>query len=294
MDIAFVILHYMTDEDTISCINSIVGKVDTDDYMIIVVDNASHNGSVERIREATLNDPHVMLKENQTNLGFARGLNSGIEEARKENARFVACINNDTLLISNNIVATLEHKYKENSPAIIGPMIVSGDNICDINPIRNNFRSLEEADRVIKKDQMKFRLSQFHLIPLYNSFVKFKNRNKKHVVRHEFLTDKIDYQLHGCFLIFTPSYFTKFDGFDPRTFLYGEESILYLHTLKNGLHTLYTPEIVIYHKEDSSTHKALPNSNDRVRITCKSAVESVSLYKEIYREYEKKEKAGQI
>ena len=62
MDIAFAILHYMTDEDTIACINSIVDKVDTDDYMIIVVDNASNIGSVERIKDGTANNPsHLRL-----------------------------------------------------------------------------------------------------------------------------------------------------------------------------------------------------------------------------------------
>lgn len=292
MDIAFVILHYMTDEDTIACIDSITDKIDTDDYIVVVVDNASNNGSIERIEENTKENNHVRIVKNTENLGFARGLNSGIDVARQLGARFIACINNDVMLMSTNIVQVLEKKYKQYGFAILGPMMITGDNYCDVNPVRNTFRSLEECDQMLKKEERIVKIAEMHLIPVYNFFKRINNIRHKRIPKTLFLNDQVDYLLHGAFLIFSPVYFTVFDGFDSRTFLYGEESILYLHTLKNGLHTLYTPEIVIYHKEDSSTNKALPNSNERTKFIYKTGLDSVRLYKEIYLQYIKRESEG--
>ena len=47
MNYCFVILHYKTEKDTIECINSI--KKLSGNYSIVVVDNASNNGSIEAV-----------------------------------------------------------------------------------------------------------------------------------------------------------------------------------------------------------------------------------------------------
>lgn len=61
-------------------------------------------------------------------------------------------------------------------------------------------------------------------------------------------------ELHGCFWVFTPNYISKFDGINSKTFLYNEEPLLFLRCIKYNLKTVYLPELVVFHKEDSSTN----------------------------------------
>ena len=87
--LAFVILNYNTYEETTACIHSINDKIDTQDYRIIVVDNASTDNSLERLKEtfscqsgAEVPVEKIELLCNKENLGFARGNNTGIRYAR--------------------------------------------------------------------------------------------------------------------------------------------------------------------------------------------------------------------
>ena len=56
---------------------------------------------------------------------------------------------------------------------------------------------------------------------------------------------------------------------------------MYLSVLRAGLHTLYTPDICIYHKENSSTDAAMTNSAEKAKFVCKHSVKSLKIYLEI-------------
>jgi GT2 family glycosyltransferase len=64
-------------------------------FRILVVDNGSTDGSVQRIHERFA---HVEQIENGRNLGFAAGANAGIRYALRRGADYVFLINNDTLV----------------------------------------------------------------------------------------------------------------------------------------------------------------------------------------------------
>jgi len=87
-----VILNWNGKEDTLECLRS-VQAVDYPRYQILVVDNASSDGSAEAIRAAF---PGVALIVNESNLGFAAGNNVGIEHALEEGADYIFLLNNDT------------------------------------------------------------------------------------------------------------------------------------------------------------------------------------------------------
>src|SRR6476469_6619507 len=61
-------------------------------FEIIVVDNASGDGSVERLRQR---HPEVRVIASDVNLGFGRGNNLGVEHAR---GAFLALVNPDVVL----------------------------------------------------------------------------------------------------------------------------------------------------------------------------------------------------
>ena len=88
-----VVLNYNGWPDTVACIESLL-KQDYGAFAIVVVDNASTDGSVERIRSAF---PQLLLIESPDNDGFSAGNNLGIRHALAQGAEFIWLLNNDTV-----------------------------------------------------------------------------------------------------------------------------------------------------------------------------------------------------
>src|ERR1043165_2360638 len=86
-----VVVNYRGGEDTITCLRSLRDDLDypADRLQVICVDNASGDGSAERIKAAV---PGVELVESKTNTGFAGGCNLGVKHAK---GSVVALLNND-------------------------------------------------------------------------------------------------------------------------------------------------------------------------------------------------------
>jgi GT2 family glycosyltransferase/glycosyltransferase involved in cell wall biosynthesis len=88
--VSVVIVNYRGAQDTVRCISELRGlDWPIDQLEIIVVDNASGDGSAERIAEAA---PDVTLVRSSTNTGFAGGCNLAVRHARGE---YLALINSD-------------------------------------------------------------------------------------------------------------------------------------------------------------------------------------------------------
>ena len=107
-----IILNWNGKEDTLECLRS-VQEVDYPRYQILVVDNASDDGSPEAIRAAF---PVVELIVNESNLGFAAGNNVGIEYALQRGADYVFLLNNDTIV--DRMVLTELVKACEADPTV--------------------------------------------------------------------------------------------------------------------------------------------------------------------------------
>ena len=92
-DLSIVIVNYNTASFTAQCLDSVSEYPPTCSCEIVVVDNASHDDSVERL-EAQY--PHIKLIRSSENIGIAGGNNLGI---RASSGRFVLLLNNDTLVL---------------------------------------------------------------------------------------------------------------------------------------------------------------------------------------------------
>jgi GT2 family glycosyltransferase len=92
-----LILNWKKYQDTLDCLSSLM-KADLSGADILVIDNASRNGSVQNIK-ATF--PHIPLIENIENLGFAGGNNVGIRYAIERQYEFVMLLNSDTTVDRN-------------------------------------------------------------------------------------------------------------------------------------------------------------------------------------------------
>ena len=282
MDIVFVILHYKTYNDTEDCVESIKNKIDSTSYHIIIVDNFSNNGSLEKLKDKYKNDNDITILCNTENLGFAKGLNTGIYYARKNyETKYIAVINNDVILISDDFIHRLDTKMNEYNFSLCGPMIITKDGSCTTNPIRNTIRSKDEVEKCIKKYKKLYKLCRIKLFNIYRIMKKTKK-----VKKECYLSDQINYKLHGSFWVFSERFFDDFKGLDEDTFLYGEEDILYLHLMKHNHITLYTPSIIIYHKEDAATNEAIPNNSQKMQFVCKNCINSLNIYLKLLEKYE--------
>ena len=126
MDIVFVMLHYIVLEETCRSIHYIKQNIDTDNYKIIVVDNASPNDSYLALQEKYNEDDKLVLIRNGENLGFARGNNVGFYYAKKEfSPQFIVMLNNDVYLLDKQLYHKLSGEFSDTPFAVAGPLIIS-------------------------------------------------------------------------------------------------------------------------------------------------------------------------
>lgn len=87
-----IVLNYNGRRWIEACVDALSGTR-YDNYRVLVVDNASDDGSVEFLQSRY---PQVRVLVNQRNLGFSDGNNVGINEALANGADYVVLLNPDT------------------------------------------------------------------------------------------------------------------------------------------------------------------------------------------------------
>lgn len=96
-DLGVVIVNYNAGDHLARCLDSVFASTGECSLEVVVVDNASRDGSARRGAES---HPQVLLLENPDNLGFARAANQGI---RSTSAPFVLLLNPDAEMISGTL-----------------------------------------------------------------------------------------------------------------------------------------------------------------------------------------------
>lgn len=94
-------------------------------YDVIVVDNASTDGSPDFIKE---NYPQIILLENETNTGGSGGFDRGIRFTIKEEYEYVVLLDNDTLLEVNTIINLYTYIKNNSIVGAVGSKICTMDN----------------------------------------------------------------------------------------------------------------------------------------------------------------------
>ena len=107
--VAIIILTYNGNDDTIECLNS-VKKINYDNYKIVVVDNASTDGTVEALKKEF---PKLKVIETGANLGYTGGNNAGVDYAMKKEFDYALILNNDTT-VDKNLVQEMVKTYENN------------------------------------------------------------------------------------------------------------------------------------------------------------------------------------
>lgn len=119
--IAVIVLTYNGIADTLACLQSLAQMVYPGAcYDVVVVDNASTDGTPAQVRAAF---PNTIVIENKANLGFAAGNNVGLRYAQTHGYDYALLLNNDTEVAPDLLDRLVEAAESDERIAAVGPII---------------------------------------------------------------------------------------------------------------------------------------------------------------------------
>ena len=110
LDLSIVIVNFNTKAITLACLESLYQYTAGLDFEVIVVDNASTDGSVQELNKFGAKHPAFKLILSSENRGFGVGNNLGAKEAK---GKYLLFINSDTLLTENNLPFCIRQMQKD-------------------------------------------------------------------------------------------------------------------------------------------------------------------------------------
>jgi N-acetylglucosaminyl-diphospho-decaprenol L-rhamnosyltransferase len=121
LDLSIIILNWNTRDLLAQCLKSLYDTMSNLDFEIIVVDNASTDGSAEMVRREF---PQVRLIQNAENVGFARANNQAI---RVSQGRCVLLFNSDAIATPGAIHSLVGLADAEPRAGIVGAQLLNLD-----------------------------------------------------------------------------------------------------------------------------------------------------------------------
>lgn len=122
MDLSVVIVSYNTRELLRGCLDSVLADLDSRvKHEVIVVDNASADGSAAMIRDSF---PQVRLLANSQNRGFAASSNQAIQ---KSSGQYVVLLNPDTLVRKGALESLMALLEERRDAGVVGPKLLFPD-----------------------------------------------------------------------------------------------------------------------------------------------------------------------
>ncbi len=208
-----------------NCLRSIFEATSLVECEVIVSDNGSTDGSIERIRTQF---PAVHVIENRANLGFAKGNNVGIRESRGE---YILILNPDTIVHPGSLDRWIEFASLHPEAGAFGCRVLNPDGTYQgpARPFPTVGRSLIAALGLRQLE----RLGRAFQSDIYQSWKGDSER-------------EIDWQ-SGCCVLFRGDLLKKLEGFDERFFYHYEEVDLCHRVWEAGYSIRFTPEVTITH-----------------------------------------------
>ena len=223
-----VIVNYNTHEELRACLGSL-----SHSYPVVVVDNASTDGSAEMVRRES---PHVHLLESAKNLGYGGGANLGISAT---DSAYVLLLNSDTLVPEGAVERLCACLSSQPRAAVSGPQLLLLDGRPQVScfPFPGTLAWLIENKPLstIAKRLPWLRRSAISLFPPAASAA-------------------VPWVL-GAALLLRRTALDQVGGFDENFFMYYEEVDLSRRLARAGWSTWFVPEAEIYHLGGASTSK---------------------------------------
>ena len=236
VDVSAVVLSWNDRLHLKTCLESLEQTNDGKRLEVIVVDNASSDGSAEMVRSVF---PGVRLIQNHENLGFAKGNNIGIKAS---SGRYVCLLNSDIKLFEGCLRGLLDYMERNPDIGILGPKILNADlthqSSCRTYPgLWNNFCSAVGLANVFKH------------VKVFSGEHMFYFRGDR-VVDVDVLV--------GCLWLVRQEAIKQFGLLDERFFMYAEDVDWCRRCWRAGWRVVFFPDAQAIHYRGASSIKQDP------------------------------------
>jgi len=228
IDLSIITVSFNTREILTDCIKSIIKHTKDISYEIIVVDNDSKDGSLERIKELEKKYPQVRLFDAKANIGFGKANNLGVKNA---NGEYILFLNSDTLVFDNALKESLAKAKKIPNYGVYSCKLLNADK--SVQASGGHFPTLGNVFAW-----------QFFIddLPLLGSLIP-----SFHPQLASYDRDRHMDWITGAFMLVPKKVFEEVGGFDENIFMYTEEMELCFRLKKLGYSTVYTNTPAIIH-----------------------------------------------
>jgi GT2 family glycosyltransferase/lipopolysaccharide/colanic/teichoic acid biosynthesis glycosyltransferase len=225
VDVSIIIVSYNSSDVLKPCLDSIRDQEFAGEAEVIVVDNASVDGSPDLVRRQY---PSVNLIANADNLGYSKGVNVGIRNAR---GRYLFILNPDTIVRRDSVQQLVDFMDANSDAGIVAPKLVFHDGNVQLSCRR--FYT--------------FKVMVLRRTPLGRIF-----KNSKAVRDHLMLdfdhetTREVDWML-GAAMFVRREAVEEVGLMDERFFLYFEDVDWCYRMKQHGMKVYYHPDSVVTH-----------------------------------------------
>lgn len=243
MLLSVVLVNYKVPQLTIEAVRSVLAgcRLIEGEVEVIVLDNASGDDSMGRLRTAFGAEPRVKLLESATNGGFARGNNQAIAEAQGD---YLLLLNPDTLVGESTLAYCLTFLRAHPEAGAVGPRLINQSGA--MHP---------ECKRGVPTLWHSFcRFTRLYRLAPHSAWL--NGYYQGHLSPDEVQQVPV---LTGAFLMMRRTLYQAVGGLDERYFMYGEDIDLCYTIERAGYHNYYLPTPVLHYKGESE------QAADRVR-----------------------------
>ncbi len=238
MKLSIIIVNYKTYALTKQTIDSIIDKEYTFRYEIVLVDNASGDGSVELLMQdfsKFIEAKVLRVIVNEENLGFAKANNIGM---RKAKGQYILLLNSDTVVIGDALESCLEQIDRDSQMGALGCKVILGDG---------------SLDHACKRGFPTPKASLYYILKLDKINPKrFGQYDALHLSEDE--VGEVD-ALMGAFMLMPKKVLDEVGLLDEDFFMYGEDIDLCYRIKEAGYKILYYPKARIIHYKGGSSKK---------------------------------------
>ncbi|MBT3413209.1 MAG: glycosyltransferase family 2 protein [Candidatus Jacksonbacteria bacterium] len=223
--VSVVIVSWNVKEHLKKCLQSFFLYYPGDDYEVIVVDNASNDGTGEMVSKEF---PKARLFIQNKNLGFAKANNLGVVKAKAEN---ILILNPDTEFCDNKLASLLNRFEKDKKVGVIGCRLLNTD------------KTVQASVRAFPKvcDQLIIQLKLHHIFKNITCLKKYWGAHIDYGKEQE-----VD-QVMGAFMLVPRSVWDLLNGFDEKYFIWFEEVDFCKRAKEKGFKVLFSPTMTVVH-----------------------------------------------
>lgn len=226
MDLSILIVNYNTRDLTMDALHSVFRSETKYQYEVILIDNASADGSIEAIRTRF---PQVTVIENRENVGFARANNQGM---RRASGKYILLLNSDTVIQPDTIETMIAFMEQHPDVGAAGCKVLLPDG------------SLDKACRRGFPTPSASFYYAFGLAKLFPHVPKFNQYQLGYLDPDE------EYEvdcLVGAFMLVRREVIEKVGFLDEQFFMYGEDIDWCYRIKQAGWKVYYYPRTSIIH-----------------------------------------------